>query len=242
MTNKITTPILLIFSLLLSIATNAEPSMHSNWSDMLSKHVSPSGVVDYEGFKTDRERLLDYVKQISQTDVSKMTKDEELCFWINAYNALTVKLILDNYPVKSIKDIKQADDGPWDIKVTLIGGKKYSLNEIENEVIRKKFDEPRIHFAIVCASYSCPKLRNEAYFPSRLNEQLDQQTKAFVNDEKRNKLSENKAEISQIFDWFKGDFMKSGSVISFLNKYSKVKISPSATISYLDYDWTLNNK
>ncbi|MFT6716812.1 MAG: hypothetical protein ACJA0Q_001460, partial [Saprospiraceae bacterium] len=164
------------------------------------------------------------------------SKNEQLAFWINAYNAFTVKLILNNYPTKSINDLTK----PWDEKFFSIGGIKMNLNHIEHKILRVKFKEPRIHFAIVCASFSCPKLSNKAFTAKNVQVQLATLTKGFVNDTKRNKITANKIEISEIFNWFKGDFTKKGSLIEFLNKYSNVKINAKAKVSHLKYNWSLN--
>jgi hypothetical protein len=162
------------------------------------------------------------------------TKNETLAYWINAYNAFTIKLIIDNYPVKSINDISQ----PWDKKFIPINGKSISLNYIEHEILRK-MNEPRIHFAINCASISCPKLLNEAYVPETLDGQLDNAAKEFINSNK-NKLTSGNIKISKIFKWFKKDFETNGSIIDFINNYSEIKLSSKEKIGYLDYNWSLN--
>jgi hypothetical protein len=128
----------------------------------------------------------------------------------------------------------------WHYKFFKIGGQESSLDEIEHSILRKEFEEPRIHFAINCASVSCPPLLNEAFVASKIDSQLENVAKTFVNDKSRNKISSNAVEISSIFSWFKGDFTKNGSIIDFLNKYSTVKISSSAKVSHLDYNWNLN--
>ena len=143
--------------------------------------------------------------------------------------------MVDNYPVKSIKDI--AGGKPWDKKFIKLDGKTLSLNDIENGIIRKDFNEPRIHFAVNCASISCPKLLNKAYTAGNLNSLLESQTKRFINDNSMNMISATKPEISNIFDWYKVDF---GNVITFLNKYSDTEIESSAKISYKEYNWNLN--
>ena len=132
-------------------------------------------------------------------------------------------------------------NSPWDIKFIRIGKELYDLNNIEHDILRSKFNEPRIHFAIVCASVSCPKLLNEAFEGSRINAQLEAQAIAFINDPARNKITPNQAQLSSIFSWFKGDFTKQGTLISFINRYSKVKLHQNAKISSLDYNWNLNS-
>ncbi|MBC2844375.1 DUF547 domain-containing protein [Winogradskyella flava] len=213
---------------------------HQLWDELLEKYVSDNGNVDYDGFKKDRSELLGYVRllQISYEKVNSQIdrpKDELLAYWINAYNALTIDLILRNYPLKSIKDIKD----PWDQRLWQFGDKWMNLNDIEHKILRK-MDEPRIHFAIVCASESCPKLKNEAFIASKLEAQLSNVTRAFLADTSKNEISENEIKLSKIFKWFKKDFEQNGSLIDFLNQYSEVKISNKAKKSFKDYNWNLN--
>lgn len=209
---------------------------HKQWNDLLQKHVSVKGNVDYNGFKKDAAALQSYLNLLSKNLPEKSwSKEAVLAYWINTYNAYTVKLILDNYPVKSIKKI----DNPWDKEFFTLGTKKYSLGEIEHKILRK-MNEPRIHFAINCASYSCPNLLNEAYTEKNLQSQLESAAKSFINDKTKNSITPNKIEISSIFDWFTGDFKNEGTLIAFLNKYSMVKIDKNAKISYKEYNWNLN--
>ena len=219
----------------------AQPS-HAGFDALLKKHVSASGNVDYKGFMTDKAKLNTYLNQLSKEYPStKWTENERMVFWINAYNAYTIKAIIDNYPLKSITEIKPAGaESVWKLKNIVIGGKKVSLDAIENEILRVEFNEPRIHFAINCASISCPPLRNEAFTASKLEAQLTEQTRKFFKDKLRNKLSPSKAELSQIFNWFNVDFTKKGSLIDFVNRYSDVKLNKNATITYLEYNWNLN--
>ncbi|MDR5589198.1 DUF547 domain-containing protein [Christiangramia sp. SM2212] len=208
---------------------------HSIWDDLLKEHVSASGMVDYKGFKEDRSKLDEYLKLLSSQEPSdEWGTNELLAYYINLYNAYTVDLILKNYPVKSIKDI----DSPWTSEFVKVGDTEISLGGIENSVLRK-MNEPRIHFAINCASISCPKLLNEAYTADKIEEQLEKVTMEFVNSNK-NEISANSAKLSSIFDWYKKDFKENGTVIDYVNQYSKTKIKPGATISYKEYDWNLN--
>ncbi len=209
---------------------------HKSWNDLLQKHVSKEGTVNYKTFKADRKPLSSYITLLSQNlPDNNWSKEDKLAYWINAYNAMTIDLILRNYPVKSIKDIKD----PWKQRLWKLGKKKYNLEDIEHQILRK-MDEPRIHFAIVCASYSCPKLLNEAYTASNLKQQLTNATKDFLTDKKRNNITENNLELSKIFQWFSKDFKQEGSLIDFLNKYSAIKISNKAKINFNDYNWSLN--
>jgi ribosomal protein L15 len=117
-----------------------------------------------------------------------------------------------------------------------------NLNDIEHGIIRKKFDEPRIHFALVCAAKSCPPLRNEAFTADQLNKQLDEQGRDFMNDKSKNNIRKDKAELSKILMWYGGDFTKKMLIVEWVNKYSTVKIDNSTPVSYMDYDWELNGK
>nr|WP_315166464.1 DUF547 domain-containing protein [uncultured Flavobacterium sp.] len=217
-------------------ATVQKTINHSIWNTLLQKHVSNKGTVDYKGFQKDAAVLQSYLDELAKNVPTKSwTKNAVLAYWINTYNAFTVKLILDNYPVKSIKDISD----PWGKKFFTLGTKKYSLEEIEHEILRK-MNEPRIHFAINCASFSCPNLSNEAYTSATLDKQLTDAAKSFIADKTKNTITKDKLVISKIFDWFSGDFKKKGSVIDFLNQYSAVKINPKAKIIYKEYNWNLN--
>lgn len=211
---------------------------HSAWNAILKANVSAAGNVNYKGIKKSETKLDVYLSNISTTIIDEKiwNKDEQLAFWMNAYNAFTVKLILNNYPLKSINDITS----PWDKKFFKIGGVKMNLNFIEHKILRVKFNEPRIHFGIVCASFSCPKLHNVAFTGENTQGLLTTLTKGFVNDTKRNKITADKIQISELFNWFKADFTKKGSLIEFLNKYSNVKINAQAKVSHLPYNWSLN--
>ena len=157
---------------------------HENWTKLVEQHVTLSGKVNYKGFIKDKIALDDYLDTLSNHPPGKNWNEaEQLSYWINAYNAFTVKLIIDHYPLKSIKDIAgnlPMINSPWDMKFFKIGGVDFDLNTIEHEILRKKFEEPRIHFAINCASFSCPKLRNEAFEANKLEEQLEDQTNYFM--------------------------------------------------------------
>lgn len=220
----------------IEITNDGKTIDHKQWNDLLQKHVSSKGNVDYKGFKKDAAALQSYLDLLAKNLPQKSwSKNSVLAYWINAYNAYTVKLILDNYPIKSIKKI----DSPWDKQFFTLGNKKYSLGEIEHKILRK-MNEPRIHFAINCASFSCPNLANEAYTETALEKQLETAAKSFVNDKTKNTITADKAEISSIFDWFSGDFKTNGTLINFLNKYSTTKIDKNAKVKYKEYNWNLN--
>ena len=215
----------------------ADPTTEK-WSEFLSEYVEKDGFVNYK-LMTQDDRLAKIVMEYDAiVPDEKWTVNRELCFWINLYNIHVVNLVVDNYHVKSINDI----DNAFDQIVCTIDGKEYSLNDIENNVLRVKFNEPRIHFAINCASESCPAMLNQAYTPDKVETQLAKQTYAFLNDKSKNKIAEDKLEISKIFEWFDKDFERSGSVISFIQTYTNVEIKRDAEISYMEYDWSLNGK
>ncbi len=227
-------------------ALTQEHISHSLWNKLTHKHVTPEGKVNYKGFKKDEKILDEYLVALSKKHPQKSWKrNVRLAYWINAYNAFTVKLIVKNLPVKSIKELGGSIykiNTAWDIKFIKIGKKVYDLNNIEHGIIRKKYNEPRIHFALNCASISCPALRNEAYVAKKLNSQLDEQTRKFINDGDRNIITSGEVKLSKIFSWFRGDFKEKGKgVIDFINGYSIVKIDKDAKISYLNYDWNLND-
>lgn len=210
---------------------------YSQYKDLLETHVSANGQVNYASIhRNDVEILNQFLEQLSEADPEAMGPNDELAYWINAYNAYTIKLILDHWPVTSIRDI--AEGNPWDISWIQMQGKSYSLNDIEHEIIRKKFKEPRIHFAVNCAAKSCPPLLNEPYVGASLDVQLDAQTRKYINNRKHNQLSRNSIILSRIFEWYKEDF---GDLIGFLKNYTKIYIDSKATIRFNTYDWSLNH-
>lgn len=221
------------------------PVQHAEWNLLLKKHVTQDGMVDYQGFLKDKKQLQVYLDKLSANKpTSKWSKSEKLAYWINAYNAFTVKLIVDHYPIKSIKDIKKGIpfiNSVWDIPFIPLGKEKVDLNYIEHSILRKEFMDPRIHAAINCASFSCPLLRNEAYTAHQIDEQLEDAMRKFINDPQRNQLDKSSVKISKIFSWFSGDFRINGaSVIDYLNKYAKKRVQQNAKVEYLSYQWELN--
>ncbi|MFV0571287.1 MAG: DUF547 domain-containing protein [Xanthomarina gelatinilytica] len=227
---------ILIVLLAVSLPTKAQNPNDHAYNKLLQKHVNSFGEVNYQAIKTDPQVLQASLEGFTKTQPDKSwSQEERLVYWINAYNAFTIKLIIDHYPIKSIKDIKN----PWDRKFIPIGKNLRSLNEIEHNILRN-MKEPRIHFAIVCASKSCPKLWNKAYTASELDLQLTLATEAFLSDNTKNKLAANNIQISKIFKWFSEDFTTNGNLIDFLNLYAPIEISQKAKKSYMDYNWDLN--
>ncbi len=232
----------LFSTLFISTSIAQGDALHTSFNTLLKKHVSTNGAVNYNGFKADRSKLESYIKALQGNQPkSSWNVNQKLAYWINLYNANTILLMVNNWPVKSIKEINKSGKGPWDIAFIKAEKKLYSLNNIENGIIRKRFNEPRIHFAVNCAAKGCPNLRNEAFLPSKLAAQLTQQTKRFLADASRNKISSSSVQLSKIFEWYKGDFTKKGSLIDFINKYNSIKVSSSAKISFLEYNWAVNN-
>jgi len=224
--------------------SNTPKMKHDNWSILLKKYVTEIGQVNYKGFIQDSVLFQSFLDDLSQHPPgNNWNEKEKIAYWINAYNAFTVKLIIDHYPLKSIKEIGDGlpmVNSPWDIKFFKIGNIDFDLNTIEHEILRKEFKEPRIHFAINCASFSCPKLRNEAFMAEVLETQLNDQTQQFINNPDKNIISKNKLELSKIFDWFKSDFTKEKSLLQFLKPYLKIDVSNNPSIEHLVYDWRLN--
>jgi hypothetical protein len=222
---------------------------HSAYDKLLKKYVNEQGLVNYKGFKAEEKVFNQYLALLSSNPpAATWSKADQMAYWINAYNAYTIRLILDHYPLKSIKDIGSKIQipfvtTPWASKFFTIGGAKMSLDEIEHGNLRKKYGDPRIHFALVCASISCPRLRNEAYVGSQLDRQLEDQGRNFLNNPSKNKISKSTAQLSKYFDWYKGDWTGGGqSVVKWVNRYSTTKIDADTDISYLDYNWNLNEQ
>lgn len=234
--------LLSVLTLVIStVLFSSEKPDHSIWDRYLTNYVSSSGTVNYKSMKVNMDSLDAYLLELRdhapQTDWSS---NEKLAYYINAYNAYTIKFVLSKYPVASVKDISFSGKDIWNFKMANLGGTNYTLNQIENDILRK-MNEPRIHFAINCASKSCPKLLNEAYDADKMNSQLTSATKTFINDSKHNILAEKKLQLSALFEWYSTDFNVDGkTLIDFLNLYSNITIQAGAKIEYLEYDWSLN--
>ncbi len=224
---------------------------HAALDQLLKKHVDADGWVDYSGLAGDAERLDGYIAAIADAPFDKMGRNEKLALLINAYNAFTIRLILDHWEggkLTSINDIAKAKR--WEQRRWKVGGQTWSLNDIEHKQIRPKFKEPRIHFALVCAAVGCPKLRNEAYAADRLDAQLADQTayahthaRWFRFDAKKNELR-----LTKLYKWYGGDFEQAdGSVLASAAKHSAalakaIKSGSKPKVRWLEYDWKLNDK
>ncbi len=221
----------------------ASPQLHRPFTEALAAHVS-RGVVNYSGLATDRN-FAEYLERLAQTDAARLANEKErLVYWINAYNAFAIKGILDGgSPSSFFGRIGFFSGATYDA-----GGKRINLYDLEHEILRR-MNEPRFHFAIVCASTSCPSLRSEAYVVEKLEAQLESDARAFVNDPRKNRFDrESKvAYLSKIFDWFEVDFEKhSGSVLAYVAQYVEdMNLAAELrqgrySVKYLPYDWSLN--
>ena len=221
---------------------------HSTFDDLLKKHVSGDGWVDYDGHQKDSVRLDAYIAGIAKAPFDALDRNEKLALLINAYNAFTLRLILDYYPVDSIKGIPAAKR--WAHKRWQVGTQTWSLDQIEHEQIRPKFHEPRVHFALVCAAVGCPKLRNEVYRAEWLEEQLDDQTQYANTHERWFRFDPDKGivHLTKLYKWYGGDFEQvAGTVLDYAARYSpQLKQALDAerkpNIRWLNYDWSLNSK
>jgi len=217
------------------------------YAGLLAAHVK-NGVVDYGGFKRDEPLLDQYLNLLESTDVSRLPRNGQMAYYINLYNAWTIKLILSKYPdVQSIKDLGGFFSGPWKIKLVRLKGDLVTLDHIEHDILRPIFKDPRVHFAVNCASKGCPPLLSEPFEAARLDRQLDQVTRAFINDPGRNYLAGNSLHVSSIFKWFSEDF--NDDVAAFLIQYADKPLKKmlegkrsGIKIKYLDYDWSLNGR
>ena len=229
----------------LAASASAFDQTHAAWNSLLEKHVKSNGV-DYVAFEKDKGKVDSYLEtlaEVPRTTFNDWKGQDQLAFLINLYNAATIDLVLKNYPIKSFKDDVGGKEGPWKVEFVKALGHTYTLDHVEHELIRKNFAEPRIHFAVNCASEGCPPLRAEAFTGAKLEEQLAEQTKSFLAKEDANRFESGTLYLSPIFDWFKEDFIKkSGSVEAFVAPYypgNNIK-KGSTPIKYTDYGWSLN--
>jgi hypothetical protein len=239
------------------ITAQSADDQHSLFTQILQHYVS-NGLVKYKKLKDDK-RLDKYIEQLKNTDPKKIVNEKNrLAFWINAYNAYTLKFIIEDYPVESINDLHWGGlylgsllgTTIWEDEKIVINGNELSLNNIEHDIIRKKFDEERIHFALVCASISCPPLLNEAYEGYKLDKQLGEQAELFFNDVTKNKFDKNTrtASLSKILSWYEDDFGENNKEIlnyaaQFIDKETADDIKRNLSewnIKYMSYNWYLN--
>lgn len=235
---KVTT-ILILFS---TITFNAKDlSTFFTKTDVFMKKNVFNSKVDYQSIKSSPNDLNEILEIASKIDLSKETDNNTKAFWINAYNIALIKLVVNKYPVKSPLDIS----GLFDKTTTTLAGKKITLNDIENKMLREKYKDARIHFVLVCGANGCPPIINNAYMPLTLETQLETQTKLAINNPDFIKVNSKskKVEFSQIFEWYKADFISKGkNEIDFINKYLATKVDSNYKVAYYSYDWTLNKK
>lgn len=236
---------------------------HTLYNHVLHKFVK-AGRVDYAGLKKEPkvlERYLFTLSRIKEPQFKNWTKDQQLAWLINLYNATTLKLIIDHYPVKSIKKIGSFFKGPWDQPVVKLFGTTITLNKLEHQIIRPQYNEPRIHLALVCAAKGCPPLRSEAYIAKKLDAQLEDQTRQFLRNRLKFRINTRYKTVylSPIFKWYGNDFVskyapKQGfsnlnkteqAVMNFCSKHLSTSkqqflIKGGYAIKFLDYDWSLN--
>ena len=244
---KILAVLLLLLLVNLTGSVFAAGVDNSIYKSLLEKYVI-RGRVNYDGLKANEIRLDQYLAVLSATDPAQLSHNHQFAFYINAYNAFTLKLILTRYPeINSIKEIGSFFSNPWSKKFIPLNGRTVSLDYIEHEVLRPKFKDPRVHFAINCAAKSCPPLLNRPYEGTHLEAQLDAQTRSFINNPKSNFVKENTLYLSKIFDWFDEDF--NDNPLAFVRLYAEDRLKkdldkagPQIKLSYLYYDWTLNRR
>jgi hypothetical protein len=252
--------IIIFLSVFIFSFENSAQNTHKIYDELLAQYVE-NGLVDYEKLKNDN-RLKKYLNNLSKINPDTLKNDmEKMTFWINAYNAFTLEVIVDNYPLESINDLnwggmaiaQMLGKTVWHKKFISINNKEYSLNDIEHGILRKKFNDPRIHFALVCAALSCPKLRSEAYTADKLIMQFEEQGNLFLNNREKNRfdLKTKTAYLSRYFDWYKDDFGKNDEeVLIYITDYlndeevvKSIKDNPENwTIEFIPYNWCLNVK
>lgn len=218
---------------------------HGIYAGLLARHVQ-EGVVDYRGFKTE-ERLLDqYLDVLAAVDPQRLGPEEQFAFYVNAYNAWTIKLILNHYPgIRSIKDAGSLLRSPWKKPLARINGEVLTLDAIEHDILRPRFRDPRVHVAVNCASKGCPPLMAEPFYGDRLEEQLDAAARGFINDPAYNRLEGDTLYLSKIFQWFGEDFDNDPAAFVARHADDELKqrldaLQGPVRIRYLDYDWSLN--
>lgn len=238
---KVIFKIALALIAIITVNTTSAQTTDQFYNDVdafFSAHVA-SGKVDYKAIAANKEALNDLVSQSQAIRVSASNKLDYQAFWINAYNIHVIKGIVDAYPIASPLDKK----GFFDKITYSIAGEKVTLNDIENNFLRAKFNDARVHFVLVCGAVGCPPLISKAYRPETLDADLTAQTKKAINDKNFTKIGKSSVEISQIFEWYKGDFEQKGTkTIDFLNKYLSTPLTSKTKVKYYPYDWKVNKK
>jgi hypothetical protein len=234
----------LIWALCATDVARAETVDYGVYAELLKAHVRDGGV-DYAGFKRDESQLDDFLERSGRVDPGGLSREDRFAYYINAYNAWTIKLILTGYPgVTSIKELGSLLQSPWKKPFVKIGGRTLTLDEIEHSILRPEFKDARVHFAINCASKGCPPLLAEPYRGAVLDDQLNRVTTAFLNRPGNYRLDGNRLHVTSIFKWFGEDF---GNVLDFYTRFARGELKQALLagrdrikIDYLDYDWSLN--
>lgn len=249
-------PLLLLAIIAAALPASAQPPDYKPWQDLLSKHYDPAKGMNYKALKANDKAALDRLRQsMAQVDVRALSPKDQLAYWINLYNINVVGVVVDNYPVDSIRDISTDPVVRLNVfKKPYVKTKQgaISLNDVENEKIRAGFKDPRIHFAINCAAESCPPIRPEPYVGARLDQQLDDQTRRFLNGPNGVRLEKDGVEltlhVTKIMDWFADDFEKhGGGRVRFLRKYlppekqKQIDAAKEVELEFDDYSWKLND-
>lgn len=217
------------------------------WSALLRLHVTNDGRLDYEGLLADEDQLFGYLQSLRKVrpQTENWPPDQLKAFWINTYNAAAANLVIENYPVASINDIRiktiSGYQSPWETVAVNVGGQNYSLNQIEQQ-LRQQFHDPRIHFALNYGAASAAPMLAEAYTSPQLNHQLDQQTSRFLNDPAFNQLSPQLLRLSALFHSYAADFGTEPQLLAFINRYARTPVLPTASIEYLSFSWALNGR
>jgi Protein of unknown function, DUF547 len=237
--------IILFLTIPFSVARADDTIDHRMYANLLKKYVL-GAKVDYQGFKNQEKELDQYLEVLSSVDADTLDRDEQFAYYINVYNAWTIKLILTKYPdIKSIRDLGSILKSPWKKKFVRIKEKTVTLDHIEHDILRPTFKDPRVHFAVNCASKSCPPLLSEPYTSRDLDRQLLEVTTAFINDPSQYRLEGNTLRVNSIFKWFAEDFNKdpAGFYLQYARGDLKSKLEALGNgikVKYLDYDWSLN--
>jgi hypothetical protein len=231
---------------------SAAPFDHSKFDQVLKKYVDDKGLVDYNSIAKDKG-FSEYMQLLQTAEVEGLSRDGQLAFWINAYNAVTIDKVIKTKPKKSVRETFVP--GVWTgtkfftSRKHIVAGKRLSQDDIEHEILRKQFNDPRIHFAIICASMGCPQLPRIAYTEENVQTRLEEETRKYLNSPRGTRIdrAENTLHVSKLFDWFGSDFInKSGSVLAFMQPYLheevRLFLERDPMISYLEYDWALNAK
>ncbi|MCZ6494518.1 MAG: DUF547 domain-containing protein, partial [Planctomycetota bacterium] len=224
---------------------------HSAFDGLLKEHVDDNGWVDYAALAKDTKKLDQYISALAGAPFDEMSRDERLALLINAYNAFTLRLILDYWDDGKLQSIMKIPAAKrWDHRRWKVGSHLWSLNQIEHEQIRPKFVEPRVHFALVCAAASCPILRNEAYHADRIDQQLEDQARYAHSHDRWLRLDaeRNVVNLTRLYDWYHGDFEQvAGGVLEYAARYSPqlkdaIDAGRNPRIKWLEYDWKLNSR